>query len=160
METDINYTLSGMRSKSTFSEKVDFSNVSFNTKISTIGRSVFTVQLLYFLPLFLFNRKTNTLALGRGAWSSGIVSTCHRGVWSYGSWDRIPPGCGVVAFIKRLATPFTLAGFDLPTHNIQSPQANRPHSQALSAWCSGQRLRLRMIGSEDRWFDSRQGVRF
>jgi hypothetical protein len=26
------------------------------------------------------------------AWSSGIVSACHRGDWSYGSWDRIPPG--------------------------------------------------------------------
>jgi hypothetical protein len=22
----------------------------------------------------------------------GIVSACHRGGWSYGSWDRIPPG--------------------------------------------------------------------
>jgi hypothetical protein len=22
----------------------------------------------------------------------GIVSACHRGVWSYGTWDRIPPG--------------------------------------------------------------------
>jgi hypothetical protein len=26
------------------------------------------------------------------AWSSGIVSASHRGDWSYGSWDRIPPG--------------------------------------------------------------------
>jgi hypothetical protein len=27
---------------------------------------------------------------------SGIVSDCHRGDWSYGSWDRIPPGYRVV----------------------------------------------------------------
>jgi hypothetical protein len=26
------------------------------------------------------------------AWSSRIVSACHRGDWSYGSCDRIPPG--------------------------------------------------------------------
>jgi hypothetical protein len=30
------------------------------------------------------------------SWPSGIVSTCHRGDWSYGSWDRIPTGYRVV----------------------------------------------------------------
>jgi hypothetical protein len=30
--------------------------------------------------------------LSLAAWSSGTVSTCHWGDWSYGSWDRIPPG--------------------------------------------------------------------
>jgi hypothetical protein len=33
-----------------------------------------------------------------GAWSSGVASACHRGQWSYGSWDRIPPCYSVVAF--------------------------------------------------------------
>jgi hypothetical protein len=28
----------------------------------------------------------------------GIASACHRGDWSYGSWDRIPPWYRVVAF--------------------------------------------------------------
>jgi hypothetical protein len=37
---------------------------------------------------------------------SGIVSACHRGDWSYGSWDRIPPGYGVVAFINKKASCF------------------------------------------------------
>jgi hypothetical protein len=32
------------------------------------------------------------LGLGAAAWSSGIVSGCHGGDWSYGSPDRIPPG--------------------------------------------------------------------
>jgi hypothetical protein len=32
---------------------------------------------------------------------SGIVSACHRGDWSYGSWDRIPPGlCRMMALKK------------------------------------------------------------
>jgi hypothetical protein len=34
-------------------------------------------------------------------WFSGIVSACLRGYWSYGSWDRIPPGCRWVAFRKQ-----------------------------------------------------------
>jgi hypothetical protein len=34
--------------------------------------------------------ETNIASLA--AWSSGIASACHRGDWSYASWDRIPPG--------------------------------------------------------------------
>jgi hypothetical protein len=29
-------------------------------------------------------------------WPGGVVSACHRGDWSYVSWDRIPPGHRVV----------------------------------------------------------------
>jgi hypothetical protein len=29
-----------------------------------------------------------------------IVSDCHQGDGRYGSWDRIPPGSGVVDFLK------------------------------------------------------------
>jgi hypothetical protein len=32
-----------------------------------------------------------TFFIALAAWSSGIVTTCHRGDWSYGLWDRIPP---------------------------------------------------------------------
>jgi hypothetical protein len=32
---------------------------------------------------------------------SGIVSACHRGDWSYGSWDRISPGYWVEASRKN-----------------------------------------------------------
>jgi hypothetical protein len=35
------------------------------------------------------------------AWSRGIVSACHRGDWSYGSGDRIPPGYRAVVFIFK-----------------------------------------------------------
>jgi hypothetical protein len=37
------------------------------------------------------------------AWSSGIVTTCHRGDWSYWSWDRIPPGYNVVVLNRKAA---------------------------------------------------------
>jgi hypothetical protein len=32
---------------------------------------------------------------------SGSVSACHRRDWSYGSWDRIPPGYRVVVFKEK-----------------------------------------------------------
>jgi hypothetical protein len=38
------------------------------------------------------------------AWSSGIVSACHRGDCSYGSWDRIQPGYKVVVFLEKIFT--------------------------------------------------------
>jgi hypothetical protein len=34
-------------------------------------------------------------------WTSGIVSACHWGDSSYGSWDRIPTGYRVIAFLNK-----------------------------------------------------------
>jgi hypothetical protein len=49
--------------------------------------------------LYFTNRPQNFALAACG--SSGIVSACHRGDWSYGSRDRIPPGYSVVAFFKK-----------------------------------------------------------
>jgi hypothetical protein len=36
-------------------------------------------------------------------WRRGlVVSVCHREGWSYGSWDRTPPGYRVVAFFQKI----------------------------------------------------------
>jgi hypothetical protein len=40
-------------------------------------------------------------ALAAWSWCSGIVSACRRGDWSFGSWDRIPPGFSGGSFKKN-----------------------------------------------------------
>jgi hypothetical protein len=67
------------------------------------GRKIYQRLLLQDPPKFtqlgIFGLKIYHLATL--AWSSGVVSACHRGDWSYGSLDRILPGYRVVVFKKR-----------------------------------------------------------
>jgi hypothetical protein len=63
--------------------------VTDDVKIFEAWRNYSSLQLD---EVFLFD-----LAAG----FSGYVSACHRGDWSYGSWDRIPPGYWLVIFYNK-----------------------------------------------------------
>jgi hypothetical protein len=41
------------------------------------------------------------------AWSSGIVSACHRGEFTYGSWDRIPTANNRLVINGRFNVPIS-----------------------------------------------------
>jgi hypothetical protein len=71
------------------------------------------IQLIVFR--FLWHGETvHALA----AWSSGSVSACHRGDWSYGSLDRIPPGYRVVVFNKKRNGSFIVLKSGQNQYNI------------------------------------------
>jgi hypothetical protein len=67
-------------------------------------------------------RKPNALS----EWSSDLVSACHRGNWSYGSWDRIPPGYRALVnkqkvfflhvFIRKIRKIFVRKNADSPKY--------------------------------------------
>jgi hypothetical protein len=57
---------------------------------------IFCDKIGVFLVVIIFVIKLQYLLS-----KSPIVSACHRRDWSYGSWDRIPPGYRVEAFFSR-----------------------------------------------------------
>jgi hypothetical protein len=84
------------------------------------------IILAYFREIekvFHFNLRLllhKSVAIAMAAWSSGIVSAWHRGDWSYGSWDRIPPRYREVAFEKE-KKPGTI--FQLNSKHLDSNSA-------------------------------------